>query len=105
VTLHSLKRSSCAGAKLAAWALRVILGDMTSKLSLVFETVSALPERAQAEAAKLLINLRERHGTSITLAPEQDAFVQEGLDACDQGRTVDHDTLMRATIDTLRSCR
>jgi len=68
---------------------------MTTKLALVFESVSTLPARAQAEAAKLLIDVRQRHTAPIMLTPQQEAFVMDGIDACDRGAVVDHDELMR----------
>jgi hypothetical protein len=75
-----------------------MLAHMTStKLSLVFESLSTLPADAQAEAAQLLIDLRDRHADPIVLSPQQEGFVQEGLDAFARGASVDHDTLMSTT--------
>ncbi len=77
------------------------LQHMTSKLSLVFESVSALPAGARAEATRLLIDLRDRHADPIALTPGQSDFVQQGLEALARGETIDHDALMRATSDSL----
>jgi hypothetical protein len=77
------------------------LGVMTSKLSLVFESVSTLPADAQAEATRLLIDLRDRHANPIALTAQQDDFVRVGLSALAREETIDHDTLMRTTADSL----
>lgn len=67
---------------------------MVNRLSLVFESVTTLSARAQNEAEKLLVDVRDRHIAPIALTPQQKAFVQEGLDACRRGATIDHDGLM-----------
>jgi hypothetical protein len=76
---------------------------MTSKLSLVFESVSTLPADAQAEATRLLIDLRDRHANPITLTAQQDDVVRVGLAALAREGTIDHHTLMRTTADSLLS--
>lgn len=74
---------------------------MTSKLSLVFESVAALPADAQAEATRLLIDVRARYANPVGLTTPQDEFVRQGLEALTRGETIDHDTLMRTTADGL----
>ena len=74
---------------------------MSSKLSLILDTVSALPTKAHIEAERALIDVRNRHVAPLTLTVHQQAFVKEGLDASARGNMVPHDTLVRSIAQHL----
>jgi hypothetical protein len=63
----------------------IYLPHMNTILSLLVERISQLPETAQAEATRALLDVQNRNSIPLTLSATEHDFVQEGTDAYERG--------------------
>ena len=68
----------------------IYLPYMNMILSMLVERISQLPETAQAEATRALLDIENRNSIPLTLNASEHAFVREGIDAYERGEWVTH---------------